>query len=67
MAQGGAVALLLGLRFKKGVVGSLIWAYFVCPEMFSSKSLNFGRRTIEAESAQESSEVATGERGGTGS
>lgn len=34
MAQLGSLGLLASLRLKRGILGSLIWTYIVCPEVY---------------------------------
>ncbi len=51
MAQAGTVASLYLLRFKKGLLGSLVFTYFVCPEVFQPFKLK-GSQLAEAEGQQ---------------
>jgi hypothetical protein len=34
MAQIGSIGMLATLRFKRGILGSLIFTYLVCPEVY---------------------------------
>lgn len=52
MAQAGTVASLYMLKFKKGLIGSLVFTYFVCPEVFQPFKLSRGGRLAEAEGQQ---------------
>jgi hypothetical protein len=48
MAQIGSLGLLASLRIKKGILGSLIWSYFVCPEIYhSSATMSHAAAAVE--------------------
>ena len=49
IAQVGTVASFYALRFRKGLLGSLIFTYFVCPEVFQPFKLSRGTALAEAE------------------
>jgi hypothetical protein len=33
------LGLIAGLRIKRGILGSLIWSYIVCPEIFGQSAV----------------------------
>ena len=50
-AQIGTLGMLVGFRFKRAIVGSLLWSYFVCPEVFNP--VRYTTRYAHAEAAQD--------------
>lgn len=34
MVQGGGLGLFIWWRFRTALIGNLVWAYYVCPEIY---------------------------------
>jgi hypothetical protein len=43
------LGLIAGLRIKRGILGSLIWSYIVCPEIFGQSAVTHAHASEDIE------------------